>query len=76
MCVSIYIISKPPVAKILIYKVCVWVGSIHTIFSKSSPEVEDALKSYVSETNIPVCVCVCACMHVHMFFFLATIYRR
>ena len=58
----IYIISKPPVAKILIYKVLV--RSIPTIFSRSSPEVGDALKSYVSETNIPVCVCV---WHVYVY---------
>ena len=75
MCVSIHIISKPPVAKILIYKVCVWVGSIHTIFSKSSPEVEDALKSYVSRDQ-HTCMCVCVCMYACTLVLLSSNYLQ
>lgn len=64
MCISIYIISKPQL-KILIYKVLV--RSIHTIVSKSSPEVEGPSKA-VSRRPVYLYVCVCACVRVHMFY--------
>ena len=69
----IYIISKPPVAEILIYEVCIGVRPMHIYLVKVPQRLEMPSKAM---SQRPIYLSICVRVYVHVFFFLAAIHRR